>query len=81
MSTSADGSPKQALVDDPTRNWWPECWLGPDVIALRGAALDGSSPDFYAVRPDGRGLRPLTTDGSHNFGLGLSFDGNTTPIP
>jgi len=75
MSMSADGSSKHPLVDDPTRNWWPECWLGPDLIALRGAALDGSSADFYAVRLDGTGLRPLTSDGSAKFGFGFSVTG------
>lgn len=80
MSMSADGSSKRALVDDPTRNWWPECWIGPNLVALREAALDSNSADFYAIRPDGSGLRPLTSDGSHSSGFGSVGNNRTSQI-
>jgi RTX calcium-binding nonapeptide repeat (4 copies)/WD40-like Beta Propeller Repeat len=62
MVMTADGGSMRALVDDPSQNWSPECWLGPDLAALRTSPLGGGrSDDFYVVHSDGSGLRALTS--------------------
>ena len=60
-SMKADGSSKHVLMDEPSRNWTPECWLGPDLVVLKASALDLQSADFYVAHADGSGLRPITS--------------------
>jgi Ca2+-binding RTX toxin-like protein len=60
-SMNADGSSKQPVVDEPSRSWTPECWLGPDLVALEASSLDLQSGDFYVAHADGSGLTPITS--------------------
>ena len=60
-SMNADGSSKHELADDPSRNWTPECWLGPDLVALEASSLDLQTGDYYIAHADGSGLKPITS--------------------
>lgn len=73
---NADGSNERRLTDLKDNNIFTVAWSPDGAWIAFGALVDGNY-DIYLIRPDGGGMRKLTTDGAMDATPAWSPDGET----